>query len=111
MSTTTAMPSTQTFPASSVEATLRADLVDTIKNQAAMRGIALPSSVSAISSMTIHVDSLVAVSILCNVEPTIGFELPDKVVKSGGYSSVDEAIQHLLPKIESRWKKHKGIKV
>lgn len=111
MSTATATHASATFPASSIEATLRADLVDAIKNEAAMKGIVLPSSIAAISSMPVPVDSLVVVSILCNVEPTIGFLLPDKVVKSGGYSSVDEAVQHLLPKIEDRWKKHKGIKV
>ncbi|MFB9950952.1 hypothetical protein ACFFP0_19050 [Rhizobium puerariae] len=111
MSTTTATLGSVTFPASSIEATLRADLVDAIKNEAGMKGIVLPSSIAAISSMPVPVDSLVVVSILCNVEPALGFLLPDKVVKSGGYSSVDEAIQLLLPKIEDRWKKHKGIKV
>ncbi|WP_198650701.1 hypothetical protein [Agrobacterium pusense] len=111
MSTTTATLGSVTFPTSSIEATLRADLVDAIKNEAAMKGIVLPSSIAAISSMPVPIDSLVVVSILCNVEPTLGFLLPDKVVKSGGYSSVDEAIQQLLPKIEDRWKKQKGIKV
>jgi hypothetical protein len=56
------------------------------------------------------VDSLVVVSILCMVEPIVGFELPDGVVRAGGYSSVESALAHLLPRIEAQWIKKKGGK-
>jgi hypothetical protein len=56
----------------------------------------------------VDVDSLVVVSLLCTVEPHIGFELPESVVRTGGYKSVDAAVEHLLPRIEAEWKKRKG---
>ncbi|MDE2238803.1 MAG: hypothetical protein KGJ73_02595, partial [Rhodospirillales bacterium] len=58
----------------------------------------------------IHVDSLVAVAILCTVEPIIGFELPESVVQTGGYTSVESALAHLLPRLEKEWMKKKGVK-
>jgi hypothetical protein len=35
----------------------------------------------------------VCVEILCAVEPIIRIELPEKVVKAGGYGSMDNAIK------------------
>jgi hypothetical protein len=56
------------------------------------------------------VDSLVVVSILCAVEPIVGFELPESVVRAGGYTSVDSALGQLLPRLEKEWMKKKGAK-
>lgn len=98
------------FPSTAVEATLRGELVEAVKVEASIRGISLPSAPAQISKVAVHVDSLVVVSILCAVEPIVGFELPESVVRAGGYTSVDSAIEHLLPRLEKEWTKKKGAK-
>jgi hypothetical protein len=93
-----------------VEARLRDELIETIKAEAGIRGVALPSAPADVAKTSFQVDSLVVVSLLCAVEPIIGFELPDSVVRAGGYGSVDRALEHLLPRIEAQWIKKKGDK-
>jgi hypothetical protein len=96
------------FPKAGVEACLREELIETGKAEAGLKGIALPSAPADIAKTSFHVDSLVVVSILCTVEPIVGFELPDSVVRAGGYASVDSALTHLLPRIEAHWIRKKG---
>jgi hypothetical protein len=98
------------FPKAAVEACLRAELIETVKAEAGVKGVALPSAPADIAKTSFQVDSLVVVSILCTVEPIVGFELPDSVVRAGGYASVDSALAHLLPRIEAHWIKKKGGK-
>ena len=99
-----------TFPWDAVEAQLKAELIEAVKAEASIKGMSLPPSTNAIAQAPFQIDSLVAVSILCAVEPIVGFELPDIVVRSGGYGSVEQAVDQLLPRIETQWKKKKGLK-
>jgi hypothetical protein len=98
------------FPLAAVEAILRDELVEAVKIEAAIRGVALPAAPAGIAKVSIHVDSLVVVVILCAVEPIIGFELPESVVRAGGYTSVESALGQLLPRLEKEWTKKKGAK-
>ena len=95
------------FPSGAVEADLRSELIEVVKAEAAIKGMTLPAVPVAIGSTPFQIDSLVVVSILCVVEPLLGVELPDSVVRTGGYGSVDEALAQLLPRIEAFWKKRK----
>lgn len=110
--TTIAPPLTKTapFPVAAVEAKLRDELVEAVKVEASIRGVALPSVPAEIAKMAVHVDSLVVVSILCAIEPIVGFELPESVVRAGGYTSVESALGQLLPRLEKEWTKKKGAK-
>jgi hypothetical protein len=109
VSTTVATtPSVGTFPTATVEACLRSELIDAVKAEAAVKGIALPTSPAQIAKTAIHIDSLVAVCVACAVEPIIGFELPDSVVRAGGYTSVESALGQLLAQIKNEWIKWKG---
>lgn len=111
MATTTLAPprvKIAPFPLAAVEAKLRDELVEAVKIEASVRGMALPAAPGDIAKASIHVDSLVVVSILCTVEPIIGFELPESVVRAGGYTSVDSALGQLLPRLEKEWTKKKG---
>ncbi|RUU14180.1 hypothetical protein EOD23_01945 [Mesorhizobium sp. USDA-HM6] len=92
-----------------VEAALREELIETVKTEAAMKGIALPPDEPGICKAPVPIDSLVAVSILTVVEAIIGFTLPDSVVRTGGYASVDAALADLVPRIEAKWKKKNGV--
>ncbi len=103
-------PAIVTFPKSSIEAELRGELIEAVKIEASIRGIALPAARDQVAKAAVQVDSLVVVSILCAVEPIVGFELPDSVVRAGGYVSVESALEHLLPRIEKEWMKRKGTK-
>jgi len=98
------------FPAGAVETSLRGELIQAVKDEASIKGVALPTSAVDIAKATFQVDSLVVVSILCVVEPILGFELPESVVQTGGYRSVVSALSQLLPRIEAQWKKRKGGK-
>ena len=113
MATTTLAPplvKIATFPLAAVEAKLRDELVEAVKIEASIRGISLPTTPPQISKTAVHVDSLVVVAILCTVEPIVGFELSESVVRAGGYTSVDSALESLLPRLEKEWKKKKGAK-
>ena len=98
------------FPTAAVEADLRFELIEAIKAEAMIKGVTLPASPSAIAQSPFQVDSLIVVSILCVIEPLVGFELPESVVRTGGYATVEQAVGHLLPRIEAEWKKQKGVK-
>lgn len=101
---------TTPFPMAAVESKLRDELIEAVKVEASIRGIALPSDPAQIAKAAVQVDSLVVVAILCAVEPIIGFELSEDVVRAGGYTSVDGALGHLLPRLEKEWTKKKGAK-
>lgn len=113
MATTTLAPppiKMAPFPWAAVEAKLRDELVEAVKIEASVRGMAMPTAPAAIAKVPIHVDSLVVVAILCAVEPIVGFELPESVVRAGGYTSVESALGQLLPRLDKEWTKRKGAK-
>jgi hypothetical protein len=100
------------FPKGEVEAKLKGALIEAAQADAALKGIALPSDVAGQASASVRLDSLEVVSLLCEVEPVVGFELKDSLVRVGGYSSVNQAMEHLMPRIEKAWDKSgsKGAK-
>ena len=84
------------------------ELIGAVTATAAVKGLALPSAPADIAGAGFEVDSLVVVSILCAVEPILGFELSESVVRTGGYSSVRSAVDQLVPRIEAQWVTKKG---
>jgi len=105
MSVTASKPS-KVFPKAAVEARLRKELLVYVGSLASLKGIALPSTPAAQCTFAIQIDSLEVVNILCSVEPDVGFQLKDSVVRTGGYKSIDQALAHVLPRIEKAWQKH-----
>lgn len=103
---------TTAFPKAAVETKLRAELIASAESEALMKGDTLPADVPGKCAAAVRLDSLDVVSLLCSVEPVVGFELKDQLVKAGGYNSVNEAMEHLMPRIEKAWEKHgsKGAK-
>lgn len=98
------------FPKAAVEKSLVEGLVEAIAAEAAIRGYAVPAEHAALVKAAVHVDSLLTVDIVCAVEPIIGMKLPQHVVKTGGYSSIEAAVAHVLPRIERHWNKKHGAK-
>jgi hypothetical protein len=94
------------FPAAAVEAKLREELLSVAESAAAMHSIALPPTPAAQCAAAIQLDSLAVVDVLLSIEGIIGCTLKDHIVKAGGYSSINAAIEHLTPRIQSVWGKH-----
>jgi len=105
--TTKTETTTEVFQAAAIEAALRDALIYNVQDQATLYGAKLPESLTDVSKQSVSIDSLIVVEILCAVEPLVGSELPQKLVKEGGYDSVDQAVEHLMPKIEKVWQKSK----
>jgi hypothetical protein len=76
--------------------------------EASIKGASIPVALAQIAKTFFQIYSLVVVDILCAVEPIVGLELPDSVVRAGGHRSVENALGHLLPCIEKPWIKRKG---
>jgi len=107
--TTTDKPSiTEPFPVAAVEACLLKGLLQAAEAIVMMNGEVMPAGVPQQSSMSIQLDSLAVVDIVLTVEPVIGFPVKEHVVKAGGYTSVNEAVNDLLPKLEKEWAKQKN---
>jgi hypothetical protein len=103
---------TVSFPLAAVEAKLREELLGVAKSAAAMHSITLPTDSATQCATAVQLDSLAVVDVLLSVEAIVGCTLKDHIVKAGGYSSVNAAIEHLTPRIKSVWDKHvaKGSK-
>jgi hypothetical protein len=80
-------------------------------SEATLKGVTLPSDTTGQAAASVRLDSLEVVSLLCDIEPIVNSELKDSLVRSGGYSSVNQAMEHLMPRIEKSWEKNgnKGI--
>jgi hypothetical protein len=103
-------PKAAAFPAADVEACLTEELLEAVRIEASLRGLPMPPSPAAAASRTVEIDSLVVVDLLCAVEPVLGFKLPQGVVRAGGYHSANEAVAHLMPRIEREWSRRRGGK-
>lgn len=103
-------PVTVTFPKNDVIAALVAELIEVAKAEAQVRGIPLPPDAPKIIKASVPMDSLSVVDTLCALESVVGFELREAIVRTGGYSSIEAALEHLVPKIERVWIRKKGSK-
>jgi hypothetical protein len=93
------------FPKDAVEAILKELLLTAAEADATLKGAALPSDAVGKAAAAAQLDSLEVVSLLCDIEPILKFELKDSLVRTGGYSSVNQAMTHLMPRIEKVWEK------
>ena len=68
--------------------------------EADLHGTPWSREVAAQRVVSIRVDSLAVIGILCEVKPTLEFELPESVVRAGGHRAVNETIGYLMLRIE-----------
>ena len=95
------------FPKAAVVAALEAELIDIARNEAQIRNITLPADPKQVVKTPVPMDSLTIVDAILVIEPILGFPLRDSTVKTGGYASVEEALEHLIPRIERAWVRKK----
>jgi hypothetical protein len=100
------------FPKAAVEAKLKKVLLGAVQSEAALKGVALPVDTAGQAAASVRLDSLDVVSLLCEIEPIMKFELKDSLVRTGGYASVNQALDHLMPRLEKAWERNtsKGAK-
>jgi hypothetical protein len=104
---TTAKPATTAaFPAKAIEASIRGFLAQEGAMQAVLHGNVAATGGSAGIGPQPVIDSLVVVEVLLELETQVSFELPESLVQAGGYDSIDEVVQHLMPKLQQRWNQH-----
>ena len=104
---TVVAPAAQVFPKQRVLDALTDELLKVAKSEAGVRGIALPPDRPAIIASPVPMDSLTTVDALCVLDDVLGFKLKEDVVRTGGYDSVSEALDHLVPRIQAIWNKRK----
>lgn len=93
----------QAFPIDDVTKTLVDELLLIAKDEARIRGMAMPGNRSGMIAAAVAMDSLSVVATLVAVEQHLGFELKESIVQTGGYDSVQAAIDHLVPRIQLAW--------
>jgi acyl carrier protein len=96
------------FPASAVAQCLRDELIAAVESVASREGKTLPTNTSDMLATPVEIDSLVVVELLSALDDLVGFELPESVVRAGGYRTVGEAIGDLMPRIEAVWQRKRG---
>jgi hypothetical protein len=96
------------FPAVEMEMCIRDFLAQEGAVQAVLQGKPLSGTTGAKGSIGPQptIDSLVVVEVLVELEPMVPFTLPDSLVRAGGYDSIDQVVQHLVPQLQKRWDKH-----
>lgn len=96
------------YPVTAVHACLLSELTLLAEAEANMQGVALPTPPASLVTMKIRLDSLTIVDLTCALEPILGYE-PKDIVRTGGYDSIQSALDHMLPRIEAAWRrKHPG---
>lgn len=103
-------PAATAFPKADAIRALVDELLQVARAEAQVRGIALPPENPKIIQAPVPLDSLSVVDTLCAVEQVLDIQLRDSIVRTGGYNSIEKAIDDLLPKIERVWVKKKGSK-
>ena len=84
------------FPRAQVEKLLREELTEKHEEAQLITGDWEPS-----------IDSLELVSVVLSIEKLLECRIrPEDVIQCGGYKSVDEGINDMLAKVESRWSKN-----
>jgi acyl carrier protein len=98
----------QAFPAAEIEEKIRDFFMQKTQVQSQLRGFEMIEEITTdgLQIFEPDIDSLTAVSMLCELETLVPFSLPENLIKYGGYPNVNECIKDLTAKMKLRWQKH-----
>jgi acyl carrier protein len=96
---------TKSFPAAKVKEALMSELTRAVTSSLKRHGMSVPKTEKELAAKAFVLDSLRTIDILITIEDVVGKELPDSIVRAGGYNSINDALDHLLPNIEKFWNK------
>lgn len=94
-----------TFPTTEVSDALRTALYTSVRAIADAKGLSVPVDDAALDHHPFDLDSLIGVEALCALDSILSFPVTEEVVRAGGYSSVAEAVGHIVPRVERQWQK------
>ena len=106
MAVTAVQTDIPTFPTAVIEQQIRERLTEEAEVQATLHGTGGGISSGRSSRAEPTIDSLVAVEILTVIEPLVPFHLPESLIWPGGYASVDDFINNLVPRVYQLWQRH-----
>lgn len=95
-------PKTKAFPLQAVTACLLQELTALATAEAEIQMIPIPAQAAALTTMTVRLDSLTVVDLVCELEPILGFD-PKDIVRTGGYDSIKAAMDHMVPRVQAAW--------
>lgn len=109
MATLTANQTAAAFPAAAVTAILTNELLAIARDEAQLRGLPFPPDQPGQLVSAVPMDSLTIVDVLVVLDPVVGFEIKENIVQTGGYGSVQEALDHMVPRLAKAWARHNGL--
>jgi hypothetical protein len=108
MAVTTA-PSAKTvtsYPSAAVAAVMQKELLRAVRSHFRRKGQPLPDKDDQVAVLAVEIDSLTVVELLSNLDDILPFKVTERVVKAGGYGSIESAAKHVVSRIETEWNKH-----
>lgn len=108
MATATALgsKSSPAYPAAALASRLRDELIQAVQAVGRRRGLTLPATADEIADFPMEIDSLGVVEVLCVLDSILPFQVDESVVRAGGYGSINEAVRHVVGRIERAWQKY-----
>jgi hypothetical protein len=106
---TTTAPGTKTvppYPAAAVAAVMQEELLRAVRARLRRKAQPLPKTDNDVVVLPIEIDSLTVVELLSVLDDILPFKVTERVVKAGGYRSVEAAVKHVVGRIDTKWNKH-----
>lgn len=94
------------YPASIAAATIRNELLRAVRAQLHRKGQTVPTADDELTIMAVEIDSLTVVELLACLDDILPFKVTESVVKAGGYGAIEDAVKHVVGRIQSKWSKH-----
>jgi len=64
-----------------------------------------PPSTTSVMAPLVEIDSHRVVRALLTIEPLVGFEIPETVIRSGGYEDIADMTSDLVPRLQKLFEK------
>jgi hypothetical protein len=95
---------TAPFPESAAEAELRAWYAEFEADMTLIVDVP-PTDETSVLSLAPLISSQHALECVMRVEKLVGYKISDAVVKRGGYTTCDELVKHLVPRMKANHEK------
>ena len=94
------------YPVSAVTDVMREELLRAVRARFKRKGESISGSDDQIVALPVEIDSLTVVELLSSLDDILPFTVSESVVRAGGYGSIQDALQHVVGRIEAKWNKH-----
>jgi hypothetical protein len=94
------------FPAAAISGVLQEELLRAVRARFRRKGQPLSTGDNEVVVLGVEIDSLTVVELLSSLDDILPFKVTESVVKAGGYGSIRATLDHLVERIETKWKRH-----